>query len=231
MVICEVKQEGTAIECQWPQSIPESYFRRLVAPENAPNIALVLVGLFGIMVALFTLRKIQQQTKAAEDAAKAALLNAKALISAERPWIVLETRMQKSGAFMFFVKNVGKSVAKITSIRSRIPVVTESLPDTPEYPPEYELLNHPVLLPPGEKHYIGKFDFGDFETKNPPWAYSVQVAMRSLYIYGRIEYLPMPEMPKSEDTLWETRYCRWYVPKEIPDFVESQCPDEYNQYK
>jgi hypothetical protein len=198
------------------------------------NYLLVIVGIVGIIYAAWTLGKLKQQTKAAGDAAKASLLNAEALISAERPWIVLETRMlQKKGAFMFFVKNVGKSAAKITSIRNRVPVVMESLPDTPEYPPETELLNSPVLLPPGEKRYIGDFDFDDFKTKNPPWASSVQFGRgKSLYIYGRVEYLAMPQLPEGENSCWETRYCRWYVPvEEIPAFVENRCPDRYNEYK
>ncbi len=193
-------------------------------------------------VIIFTLAAImwqaiatQKSAKAGKNAAEASLLNAKALITAERPWIVLETRKQKGGdGFMFFVKNVGKTAAKITSIRNRVPFVTEKpemLPETPEYPPEYEILKFPVLLPPGEERYIADFSFADFETKNPPRAYSIQVHMRSLYIYGRIQYSTMPEMAEADGSLWETRYCRWYVPMKIPAFIETRCPDGYNAYK
>jgi len=54
---------------------------------------------------------------------------------------------------------------------------------------------------------------------------------KSIYIYGRIQYLPMPEMPGSLADPWETRYCRWYVPIDIPTFADGRCPKEYTLYK
>ena len=58
---CVVKQEGTAIECQWPEDKPKSYFDRLRSPENLPNIGLFFVGLGGVIAAVFTLRAINRQ--------------------------------------------------------------------------------------------------------------------------------------------------------------------------
>jgi hypothetical protein len=49
-----------------------SCFGRLFAPENIPNIALVVVGLGAIVTALYTLKAIERQTKATEESAKAA---------------------------------------------------------------------------------------------------------------------------------------------------------------
>ena len=51
------------------------------------TIALVFVGFLGIGVGIGTLWILKRQTKAAENAANAALLNAQALIKAERAWI------------------------------------------------------------------------------------------------------------------------------------------------
>lgn len=59
---CKVKENGTAIECKWAEGEPESYLKRFASPENAPNIALFVVGLGGIAVALCTLRTIRDQT-------------------------------------------------------------------------------------------------------------------------------------------------------------------------
>ena len=58
---CKVKEDGTTIECNWAETKPESYFKRLISPENAPNIALFVVGFFGIIAAICTLRAINRQ--------------------------------------------------------------------------------------------------------------------------------------------------------------------------
>ena len=67
-VTCEIKHDGTTIECQWPEGIPEGYFKRLFSAENTPNIALVLVGIAGIFAAVCTLKKIERQTNLQEIA-------------------------------------------------------------------------------------------------------------------------------------------------------------------
>ncbi len=79
VITCVVKQEGTTIECNWTQSKPEGYFKRLSAPENAPNITLVFVGILGVIAAVGTLVKIERQTKATEDAAVATQNSATAM--------------------------------------------------------------------------------------------------------------------------------------------------------
>jgi hypothetical protein len=61
VVTCEIKQERTTIECKWPEAISESKLQRLFSPENAPNIALVVIGFGGVLAAALTLRKIKIQ--------------------------------------------------------------------------------------------------------------------------------------------------------------------------
>src|SRR2546426_11076946 len=51
-------------------SKPPSYLRELLSPQNAPTVALVIVGIIGIGTAIWTVRVIARQTKAAEDAAE-----------------------------------------------------------------------------------------------------------------------------------------------------------------
>lgn len=50
----------------------QTYFSRLFAAENLPNIILALVGIAGIVVAICTLHTIRKQTDATEIAANAA---------------------------------------------------------------------------------------------------------------------------------------------------------------
>jgi hypothetical protein len=66
---------------------PQGYFRRLFSAENLPNIGLFFVGVIGTVVAICTLIDIQKQTHNTRVIADAALLNAKAIIKSERPWI------------------------------------------------------------------------------------------------------------------------------------------------
>ena len=187
-----------------------------------------------LVVAAVTLRWFIIQNNATKKAADAALLNAQAVISAERPWIVLDVAIDHDKTFIFSAKNVGRSAAKIISICNRVPFIVDSdaLPTPPDYREEDEFVNTPILLPPGEMHCIAFFNFGKFQDANFQWASAVQFGGgKSIYIYGRIQYLPMPEMPGSLADPWETRYCRWYVPIDIPTFADGRCPKEYTLYK
>ena len=66
-----------------------SYLARLFSPENLPNIALVVTGIVASIIALCALRFIRDQTISGRDAARAALLNAQAVIKSERPWLMV----------------------------------------------------------------------------------------------------------------------------------------------
>jgi hypothetical protein len=91
-IINTINNQAPDKEYQRPKDKPKSYLSRLFSPENIPNIGLFLAGIAGIIVGIKTLRKMERQTKATEDAAKAALLNAKALINRERMWIEIGTQ-------------------------------------------------------------------------------------------------------------------------------------------
>jgi hypothetical protein len=64
---------------------PPSYLRRLIAPENLPNLILSAVGIAGIIVAVCTLGAIRRQ-------ANIALLNAQSVINSERAWLIPDAR-------------------------------------------------------------------------------------------------------------------------------------------
>lgn len=105
--------------------------------------ALAVVGFAGIGVGLRTLCLIkvqaremrrqnknivkqtavlERQTKATEDAASAALLNAQSLVNIERPWLFMELEHQKTFDengdeqwFLISVRNKGRTAAEIIS--------------------------------------------------------------------------------------------------------------------
>ena len=98
------------------------------------NVCLGVIGIGGIVVAIFTLKKVERQTKATEDSAKASFLNVQALVNAERARIGFDVR-EMGRSFGIDGKNVGKTAAKITYAHgfSMILSANETLPLTPCY--------------------------------------------------------------------------------------------------
>jgi hypothetical protein len=122
------------------------------------NIALVLVGAGGIWVAVCTLKKIERQTKAGEDAAKAALAQANHTIAAERAWLVVEAAMGDfrpiagiNMTFRWSIRNGGKTPARIIGTQCIYQMVAGdylcSFPAEPVFPNPVEAEG--LLLVPG----------------------------------------------------------------------------------
>jgi hypothetical protein len=125
---CVIKEDGTTIECDWPKSVPDGYLKRLFSAENAPNIALVVVGIFGVIAAILTLRKIKKQTDLMagqlDEMQKSRDLENKTLILQYRPKIIVRNAQALQFSFeleepwecevRFQVVNTGGSPAYIT---------------------------------------------------------------------------------------------------------------------
>lgn len=58
------------------------------------NLVLAGVGIIGLFAAYHTLRKLERQTKAGEDAAKATLKQVDHLIASERAWVMADLRFE-----------------------------------------------------------------------------------------------------------------------------------------
>jgi hypothetical protein len=88
------------------------------------------------VVAICTLKDIQEQTINTETAAKAARLNAQAVINAERPWLVGRSSIKKDNPklCLFGCRNQGITLAKIISASARH-VFVNSVDDL--RPPDY----------------------------------------------------------------------------------------------
>jgi hypothetical protein len=222
MITCEVKQDGTAIECQWPQTVPEGYFKRLFSPENTPNIALFFVGIGGIIVALCTLKTIARQTKATEDTAmaasnsseagkaavEAARAGTKVLISTQRAFICfigegrIVTRIDESGGitgydFQLSFENSGSTPATDVSMQFNAHWREDDLPADYSYP-DYGASGYPMMVGPK----IRQFGFGPFVPREEVKA--MIEGKKRIYFYGWAEYKDIffPETP-----VHRTEYC------------------------
>jgi hypothetical protein len=135
---------------------PPTYFRRLVAPENLPNFILCFVGAAGVVAAICTLRIVREQTDATKVAADAALLNAQAVINAERAWVLVkiqnvpEPPPDALGVLVLpIVTNHGKTTGRVVkfAIRRHVASDSEALPAEPQYQGEHDTN---FILPPNE---------------------------------------------------------------------------------
>lgn len=96
----------------------QSYFSRLIAPENLPNLILSVIGIAGIFVAGFTLKHIGRQTQILTDYNKATREMATAM---QRPklevkWValVMETEHDAMWRISVTIANVGAGKARVT---------------------------------------------------------------------------------------------------------------------
>jgi hypothetical protein len=211
---------------------PPSYLHELLLPANALTLALVIVGIGGIVIAVRTLIAIERQTKAAEDAAETALLSAKALADAERPWLAVDVAPIEGlpYAFQFSVKNLGRTPAKLIGT-STVQVVCETLPDEPEYPDglsavegKREESGEAWMLAPNE---IWKFKVVDMSGIEPGWMMNqlafndVKTGKRKFFYFGKVQYRDVfgPDVH-------ETGFCYIY---RLADFRRFSAP-AYNRY-
>jgi hypothetical protein len=140
--VCPCSPNQTKPEEQ--SSRPESggyHWGELSAPTNVPNWVLAAVGIGGIVVAVRTLRKLERQTKAAEDAANASLRQSEHMIASERAWMVARVEGEvipdsdgkRLVRFSVRCVNVGKTPAYLIGMANHGVVLPrdQSLPDPP----------------------------------------------------------------------------------------------------
>lgn len=212
---------------------PKSYLSRLFSPENLPNIGLVIAGIVGIFIALRTLKTIERQTKATEDAAEAALLSAKALLDAERPWLSVTVEQTKGSAplYRFSVKNLGRTPAMVIGT-STVRVVCEALPEVAEYPDGMSAVEsareesgEARLLAPDESWRFIAMDMSGLE---PGWPLGqlafddLKAGKRNFFYFGKVQYRDV----FAPAVLHETHFCYIY---KLADFLPFSKPG-YNRY-
>jgi hypothetical protein len=264
VVTCAVKQDASSQQANGAKGQPPSYLSRLFSPENLPNICLAIVGIVGIVIGVCTLFFIQRQavemrqqrilmrrtlytirrqTRATEDAAKAALLQANHIVATERAWIfqkiqfpnVLPVQAPSGPAIaavvVFKIKNEGTTPARIRAIQLRFHRVAhpERLPALPYYQLSAmpELGAHGRMMAVGEEWKVMRF-LEERPTFLASDSESVANGELGIYAYGLILY----------ETLGQTAYTqfcyRWYEPRGLTSDADQSGfridgPAEYNR--
>ncbi len=145
------------------------------------------------------------QTNAARNAAEAALLNAQAVINAERPWLLVAVKSMigPMGGFSVHARNKGRTPALITAAHIGCVAVKDisALPEKAPYGPG-NLMQNKIVIPSGAVRIIWfddrmlqrmlKEDFPTF-----PWDGRV-------FVFGRVLYrdLANPDPSVIHETRW-----------------------------
>jgi hypothetical protein len=206
---------------------------------------LAIAGLCGIGFAYKTLKLIERQTKAGEDAAKAAFLNAEAVVLSQRPWLFIpmgdefseigdpllpDTGDKRFCQVKFELKNFGHTPARI--IEQQIHLYVGKSPETVPDPMAFEPLI-PVIedytLPQGTRVPVQatlqpKLDLDPQDRKG------LLVRARFLWLCGYIKYREASDSPM-RPLAYETRICYlWITNTDRPKtFWVMRGPREYNK--
>ena len=208
----------------------------------AANVVLALLGYAGIMMAYSLLKKIERQTGYAEAAAEAAtasaqaaLLNAQAIIHAERPWILISVEPSRSmeNSFTVMATNRGRTPARIiaTEKRTRIAIDEMHLPRIPEYKSEKaDAPLVPIILLPGEFAAIEPFCRDDVKglCDSEERFKRIETWEEKLFLYGRVVYRDL--IAYADDQVHETNWCCWYIHGRQNSGLVMAGPPEYNSH-
>jgi len=192
------------------------------------NCTLVLVGIGGIIMAVFTLLKIERQTKAAETSIQA-------MVAAERAWVVISVDSIVPGEFRFWATNEGKTPARVVSIWATnisFKRGEKSLPVPSDEETSESLLQFPpCLIPPAAKKIVWQCTVAEFQKSSGGGEGDASLFSRGFsaaYIYGRIRYFDV--LDTEAIIPHESRWLYWLVPfgGGLP-FPNPLCP-QHNTY-
>jgi len=208
----------------------------------AAEIVLAIIAYVGIMLVISVLRKIERQTRYAEDAAQAASESAKAALQfaeahtrAERPWILVSAEPAPGALDTFTVVavNRGRGPARIVSLVEGISIAADEshLPPEPAYldPDPASPLASMILLP-GETVGIKSFRRDDVPTvcETLEQLRRVENWEEKIYLYGKIVYVDL-QSPDQKQTV-ETGWCCWYIHGRQKSGVVMAGPPAYNRH-
>lgn len=153
--------------------------------------------------------------------AEAANLNAKALINAERAWLLVEMKSLGHEMFTLSMKNWGRTPAKIIDVKHLEDFPINSGDFSPDY--RYEQPTRFVyskMVAPGET-----WEASDWVTSLPSVLPSetldaVRSSRQRYFIYGVIEY----EDVINTKEVHKTRFCYFYSPT-LDKFINGGPPD------
>jgi hypothetical protein len=186
------------------------------------NLVLVILGYVGIMMALSLLKKIERQTRYAEAAAEAAtasaqaaLLNARAIVDSERPWILITVEPSRSieNSFTVMASNRGRAPAKIIASEklTRIAVDEKHLLGSPEYKNVEGARPAPIILLPGESTPIQPFCRDDVRglCDSEERYRRIETWEEKVFLFGKVSYRDL--ISPADGEVHETNWCCWYI--------------------
>lgn len=217
---------------------------------------LVIIGYFGVRYAKRTLADIKRQAdtmeaqaadarasaadsrvaaqasiEIAKKAADAALLHAKSLVRAERPWIVITVESDGPNVFHFKATNRGKTPAKIISIHGKVCHFRRPVPEG-ALQFDYSQLNDGListparLLPPSDSCTAFLCNIEQLRGNDPldQWMTHLKAGFREVFFYGKVRYFDVFE--SDPDVPHETTWRYWLIPFQsalpIPDPLNSK---------
>jgi hypothetical protein len=191
--LCDECQQNT--ERNFPR-----WYRLFSWPEGITAWAIIL-----------TLIAIAEQTAQTRVAAEAALLNAKAVINAERPWIMVSVKSPPGpmGGFTVYARNKGRTPAMVTEARIGCVAVknVSELPPKAVFPIANPIQNK-IIIPGGAAHVIW-FDQRLFKAvlkdSLPQFSWDGQI-----FVFGKVLYRDLANPDKT--VIHETRWIGLYQP-------------------
>jgi hypothetical protein len=179
-------------------------------------------------------QSLRYQTTHLKNSAKAALLNAKAVINAERPWIFVsvERMAHDRDYFMPHVENKGRTPALILegSIGFAVVKSFNELPSSAPYSND-TLVSDRMLLP-GETALLFGFDRMSLRTRFGS-SFPTQERDGMILVIGKIIYRDL--LNNDTKAVHETRWIYWFRPGETGDdqirpVKGVGLPTEYERY-
>jgi hypothetical protein len=193
------------------------------------NVLLALLGYAGIMVGIQTLKKIERQSKFSESAAEiaaksadaaaqsaeAALLHAKAIMNAERPWVLITIVPSRSieNGFTVIATNRGRGPAQVIAAAEETTIVVDEtyLPAKPEYKSQdSESPFVSIILLPGEFMNLKSFSRDDVKALcgSDEAFRRIENWEERIFLYGKVTYRDLAAPPDSppHETGWCCRY-------------------------
>lgn len=201
-----------------------------------PNWALVIITGIAAAIALGTLKDIKKQTVNAKKSADAALLNAKAVINAERPWLLVECewrKVDKLEGYVFYAINKGKAPAEVIEAHFK-PEIIDCIPDDLPLPPP--ALNAPIQIPRRGDNLIVQSETWEFtpapihpESWIDNWMKREDVmnVVAFPYFFGEIVYRDLLRPPSDNEGLHRTRCC--FVYDAFLKTIRPTGPSEYRE--
>jgi hypothetical protein len=205
---------------------------------------LVVVGIVGAGIALYTLAEIKKEVEhaniiagAAKDAADAALLNARAVIDSERPWVLVENLILLELLPMehntpvqtrYEIQNYGRTAARLVRARTKFQMSNQM--DGPPNPEIYEDAGGNIpqrIVPPMLEPRLLNFAFLEPDRYlSTERIQAINNGAVYFWAYGFVAYRDT----LGTDREYMTRFCYCYI---VPPLMEPArfClagPPEYN---